>query len=71
MNAPMNGGNTRERREPLEERVLDAALRVAVRPVAERKPEHDAHRDGQVDDQMRRTRAQEAGENVHSGILEV
>ena len=59
-----------ERREPDEERVLDAALRVAERPVAEREPEHDEHHDGHLDDEMRRTRAEEAGENVHAGILD-
>ena len=40
-----------ERRKPDEERLFDAPLRVAVRPEAEREPEHDRQNDEQVEDQ--------------------
>ena len=53
-----------ERREPDEERLLDAPGRVAERPVAQREPEHDEDRAGDLDAELRVTRAEGACENV-------
>src|SRR5262249_9038886 len=59
-----------QRRQRDQEWILQPALRVLVRPEAEREPEHEREEHEAVEDGVLGTRAEEAGES-HRRILPI